>query len=145
MYNCFACNHVVYEGVSVTPQDVAVGENVSFTKVLGAGLGLCASEGAIQIAEAGVYLINVSVTESVDDACECSNIGVQLYNNAEPVLGAMGEEYSCKDQSVNVAFSAIIKVAPTCCPLDDNSANLTLVGIGEDAIVSNVIVTVTRL
>ncbi len=144
MYNCFACNRVVYEGISTATQTVAEEGNISFSKVLGAGDGLTTSEGVIQIAEPGIYLVKVSVTGATESAA--GNMGIQLYNNTSAVTGALGGAYSSAPAAnVNIAFSAIIKVPPTYCQLNDNSASLTLVNTGIEAVISNVIVTLVRL
>lgn len=92
----------------------------------------------------GFYKIDFNGTASAT-ATTTNPIIIQLYDGTELVPGAVASSLSgATDTPVNLAFSAIIRVRPSCCAIDNNQA-LIFRNIGIEATYSNANVIITKI
>jgi len=104
----------------------------------GPNIGLAGN--AIQIAGAGYYEINASLTA---EATAAGEITVTVYKDGVPLQGATATETAAAvGDFVNLSISAIVREFCSCC---DGLTNLTLVLTGNDATITNVAITVEKL
>ena len=104
----------------------------------GPNVGLAGN--AIQIAGAGYYEINASLTA---EATAAGEITVTVYKDGVPLQGATATETAAAvGDFVNLSISAIVREFCSCC---DGLTNLTFVLTGNDATITNVAITVEKL
>lgn len=104
----------------------------------GPNIGLAGN--AIQIAGAGYYEINASLTA---EATAAGEITVTIYKDGVPLQGATATETAAAvGDFVNLSISAIVREFCSCC---DGLSNLTFVLTGNDATITNVAITVEKL
>lgn len=104
----------------------------------GPNVGLAGN--AIQIAGAGYYEINASLTAETTAAGE---ITVTVYKDGVPLQGATATETAAAvGDFVNLSISAIVREFCSCC---DGLTNLTFVLTGNDTTITNVAITVEKL
>jgi hypothetical protein len=104
----------------------------------GPNIGLAGN--AIQIAGAGYYEINASLTA---EATAAGEITVTVYKDGVPLQGATATETAAAvGDFVNLSISAIVREFCSCC---DGLTNLTFVLTENDATITNVAITVEKL
>lgn len=104
----------------------------------GPNIGLAGN--AIQIAGAGYYEINASLTA---EATAAGEIIVTVYKDGVPLQGATATETAAAvGDFVNLSISAIVREFCSCC---DGLTNLTFVLTGNDTTITNVAITVEKL
>ena len=104
----------------------------------GPNIGLAGN--AIQIAGAGYYEINASLTA---EATAAGEITVTVYKDGVPLQGATATETAAAvGDFVNLSISAIVREFCSCC---DGLTNLTFVLTGNDTTITNVAITVEKL
>lgn len=93
----------------------------------------------------GYYYVSFNGDAVATAATETAPIVVTLFNKTLAVPGAEASALSATDdQVVNLSFSTIIKVGPSCCVVD-NDGQLTFTNTGADATYTNVSVSVFKL
>lgn len=104
------------------------------------GPNIALSGNAIQIAGAGYYEINASITV---EATAVGDVTVAIYKDGIPLQGATatGTAVAVGD-FVNLSISAIVREFCSCC---DGISNLTFVLTGNDATITNIAVVVEKL
>lgn len=104
----------------------------------GPNIGLAGN--AIQIAGAGYYEINASITAIPTAAGE---VIVTIYKDGVPLQGATatGTAAAASDY-VNLSISAIVREFCSCC---DGLSNLTFVLTGNESAIENIAITVEKL
>ena len=104
----------------------------------GPNIGLAGN--AIQIAGAGYYEINASLTA---EATAAGEITVTVYKDGVPLQGATATETAAAvGDFVNLSISAIVREFCSCC---DGLSNLTFVLTDNDTTITNVAITVEKL
>ena len=104
----------------------------------GPNVGLAGN--AIQIAGAGYYEINASLTA---EATAAGEITVTVYKDGVPLQGATATETAAAvGDFVNLSISAIVREFCSCC---DGLSNLTFVLTGTASTVTNVAIVVEKL
>lgn len=104
----------------------------------GPNIGLAGN--AIQIAGAGYYEINASLTA---EATAAGEITVTVYKDGVPLQGATATEtVAAVGDFVNLSISAIVREFCSCC---DGLTNLTFVLTGNDTTITNVAIAVEKL
>ena len=129
-----------------TNQTIGVNENLSFStnRVLtGCTVTHAAGTDTFSLNKPGYYYVSFNGDAVMSEAA--GEITVQLLNNGVVVPGAEASTYSsAATDVVNLGFSTIVKVLPTC-PCVESAGVLTLQNEGIEAIFSNVNVTITKL
>lgn len=134
---------------STTDQTVAVNGVVALGNN---GVSACgcishaAGTGSVSLQRAGYYRITVNA-DAANTTATAGNITLQLYSNGTAYAGAEATQTSESTTDVaNLSFTALIRVLPNCCAIDNNlPTTLTLVNTGIAATFSNVAMTVVRL
>lgn len=104
----------------------------------GPNIGLAGN--AIQIAGAGYYEINASLTA---EATAAGEITITVYKDGVPLQGATATETATAiGDFVNLSISAIVREFCSCC---DGLSNLTFVLTDNDATITNIAITVEKL
>ncbi len=81
----------------------------------------------------GYYYISFNTIAAATEETETSPITVQLYDEDNEILGATASALSASNTSeVNLSFSTIIKVKPSCCMVD-NTGMVTIKSTGVSA------------
>ena len=127
-----------------TTQDVAINGLLTFTtdRVL-TGCTATRNGQTFQLNKPGYYYVTFNADGAATTAV--GDLIVVLQNNGVAVPGAIATfTTTVADDAVNIAFSTIIKVPPSCCAVD-NTANLTLVNTGVAATFTNVNINITKL
>lgn len=92
----------------------------------------------------GFYQVNFNGIASATDTAT-DPIIIQLFNGSDEVEGALASALSgASDTPMNLAFSTIIQVRPSCCAID-NTASLTFRNVGIEAEYTNANVVITKL
>ena len=127
-----------------TSQEVAINGLLTFTtdRIL-TGCTATRNGQTFQLNKPGYYYVTFNADGAATTAA--GDIVVVLQNNGIAVLGAIATQtVAAADDAVNLAFSTIIRVPPSCCAVD-NTANLTLVNTGVAATYTNVNINITKL
>lgn len=127
-----------------TAQDVAINGLLTFTtdRIL-TGCTATRNGQTFQLNKPGYYYVTFNADGAATTAV--GDLIVVLQNNGVAVPGAIATfTATVADDAVNLAFSTIIKVPPSCCAVD-NTANLTLVNTGVAATFTNVNINITKL
>ena len=96
-----------------------------------------------QLNKPGYYYVTFNADGAATTAV--GDIVVVLQNNGVAVPGAIATQtVAAADDAVNLAFTTIIRVPPSCCAVD-NTANLTLVNTGVAATFTNANINITKL
>lgn len=138
---------MIYAYTTNTTQTLLTGANVSFNSV---SIDNCCSETivaggeTITLNKPGYYLINFNADAAEADAA--GNISFQLYTNEQPVPGAKATAYSGAVTSVvNLKFSVIIKILPSCCAVVNSPQSYVIKNTGVGSSVTNAAITVVKL
>ena len=95
-----------------------------------------------QLNKPGYYYVTFN---AVATATEAGEITATLENNGNVVIGATASMTAGEvGDLVNLAFTTIIKVPPSCCVIN-NTGNLTVVNTGVGATYTNVNLNITKL
>ena len=95
-----------------------------------------------QLNKPGYYYVTFN---AVATATEAGEITATLENNGIAVVGATASMTAGEvGDLVNLAFTTIIKVPPSCCMVN-NTGNLTVVNTGVGATYTNVNLNITKL
>ena len=127
-----------------TTQEVAINGLLTFsTDRILTGCTATRNGQTFQLNKPGYYYITFNADGAATTAV--GDLVVVLQNNGVSVPGAIATyTTTVADDAVNLAFSTIIKVPPSCCAVD-NTANLTLVNTGVAATFTNVNINITKL
>ena len=127
-----------------TSQEVAINGLLTFTtdRIL-TGCTATRNGQTFQLNKPGYYYVTFNADGAATTAA--GDIVVVLQNNGIAVPGAIATQtVAAADDAVNLAFTTIIRVPPSCCAVD-NTANLTLVNTGVAATYTNVNINITKL
>ena len=132
---------------SVTPQTLSEGEIIQFTQnrhQTHCNMSHSLGTGSIAILKPGYYLVDFTGVASAT-AAATDPITVQLNINGAPVSGAYASALSAAaDTPVNLSFSTVVKVFPSCRACNNDTA-LTLVNGEVEALYSKVELVITHL
>ncbi len=128
-----------------TTQTVAVGAAYEFDTnriVTGCTVGHVPGTSAFTLNKPGYYYVTFNTTFTTTAA---GNVTVELRNGGEVVPGATGTTtITTVGDIASIAFTAIVKVLPSCCAVD-NTATLTFVVEGTAVTASTASVNITKL
>ena len=127
-----------------TSQEVAINGLLTFTtdRIL-TGCTATRNGQTFQLNKPGYYYVTFNADGAATTAA--GDVVVVLQNNGVAVPGAIATQtVAAADDAVNLAFSTIIRVPPSCCAVD-NTANLTLVNTGVASTYTNVNINITKL
>lgn len=137
------CGTVLFSGSLNATQSIGTGLPVGFSKNL--AMGCSYTNTSVTIRQAGVYQVVVSASAATTQS-SATNLTIELMNNGTQVSNVESTTTSTSTTDVQpMAFSALVKVDPTVCPLNDNSATLTVVNSGGDATYSNITITIIKV
>ena len=91
----------------------------------------------------GYYFVTFN-GDAAGSAAAAGDITIQMLANGVEVPGATATETAAEGSTVNLSFSRIVKVLPSCCSID-NSQTLTFSNTGVGAIFSDANVVITKL
>lgn len=132
---------------SVTPQTLSEGEIIQFTQnrhQTHCNISHSLGTGSIALLKPGYYLVNFTGVTSAT-ATATDPITVQLNVNGAPLSGAYASALSAAaDTPVNLSFSTVVKVFPSCRACNNDTA-LTLVNGEVEALYSKVELVITHL
>ena len=132
---------------SVTPQTLSEGEIIQFTQnrhQTHCNISHSLGTGSIALLKPGYYLVNFTGVTSAT-ATATDPITVQLNINGAPLSGAYASALSAAANSpVNLSFSTVVKVFPSCRACNNDTA-LTLVNGKVEALYSKVELVITHL
>lgn len=132
---------------SVTPQTLSEGEIIQFTQnrhQTHCNISHSLGTGSIALLKPGYYLVNFTGVTSAT-ATATDPITVQLNVNGAPLSGAYASALSAAANSpVNLSFSTVVKVFPSCRACNNDTA-LTLVNGKVEALYSKVELVITHL
>ena len=129
---------------NITTQEVAVNGLLTFTtdRIL-TGCTATRNGQTFQLNKPGYYYVTFNADGAATTAA--GDVVVVLQNNGVAVPGAIATQtVAAADDAVNLAFTTIIRVPPSCCAVD-NTANLTLVNTGVAATFTNANINITKL
>ena len=129
---------------NITTQEVAVNGLLTFTtdRIL-TGCTATRNGQTFQLNKPGYYYVTFNADGAATTAA--GDVVVVLQNNGVVVPGAIATQtVAAADDAVNLAFTTIIRVPPSCCAVD-NTANLTLVNTGVAATFTNANINITKL
>lgn len=136
---------------SVTPQTLSEGEIIQFTQnrhQTHCNISHSLGTGSIALLKPGYYLVDftgVASATAAATAAATDPITVQLNVNGAPLNGAYASALSAAaDTPVNLSFSTIVKVFPSCRACNNDTA-LTLVNGEVEALYSKVELVITHL
>lgn len=129
---------------NITTQEVAVNGTLTFsTDRILTGCTATRNGQTFQLNKPGYYYVTFNADSAATTAA--GDIVVVLQNNGIAVPGAIATQtVAAADDAVNLAFTTIIRVPPSCCAVD-NTANLTLVNTGVAATFTNANINITKL
>lgn len=132
---------------SITPQTLSEGEIIQFTQnrhQTHCNISHSLGTGSIALLKPGYYLVNFTGVTSAT-ATATDPITVQLNVNGAPLSGAYASALSAAANSpVNLSFSTVVKVFPSCRACNNDTA-LTLVNGKVEALYSKVELVITHL
>lgn len=132
---------------SVIPQTLSEGEIIQFTQnrhQTHCNISHSLGTGSIALLKPGYYLVNFTGVTSAT-ATATDPITVQLNVNGAPLSGAYASALSAAANSpVNLSFSTVVKVFPSCRACNNDTA-LTLVNGKVEALYSKVELVITHL
>jgi hypothetical protein len=129
---------------NITSQAVATGDLLTFTtdRIL-TGCTATRDGQTFQLNKPGYYYVTFNAVAAATTTV--GELTVELQNNGVAVPGAEASyTTTTAGDNSNYAFSTIIRVPPTCCPLIAG-AKLTVVNTGVDATYTNVNINITKL
>ena len=122
--------------VSLAQQTLTSGSNISFDTnrvATSCPAQHTAGSPSIVLNRPGYYFVGFNAIAVASETTETEPITVQLYNEGDVVEGAVASELSATNtELVNLAFSTIVRVRPSCC-IVDNTGILTFKTIGANA------------
>lgn len=137
------CGKFLFSGSLDATQTVGEGFPISFTKNI--ALGCTSTDTSVTLSRAGLYQVVVTASGATTGTT-AGNLVIELRNNGVQVANVQATATSNGTTDiVNMAFTAIVKVDPTVCPIDDNSATLTVVNTNGEAVYSDVTITIVRV
>ena len=129
---------------NITTQEVAANGLLTFsTDRILTGCTATRNGQTFQLNKPGYYYVTFNADGAATTAV--GDIVVVLQDNGVAVPGAIATfTTTVADDAINLAFSTIIRVPPSCCAVD-NTANLTLVNTGVAATFTNANINITKL
>lgn len=122
--------------VSLAEQTLTSGSNITFDTnrvATSCTAQHLAGSPSIVLNRPGYYYVSFNTIATATGA-ETEPITVQLYNEEDLVAGAVASEVSLSTtDTVNLSFSTIVRVRPSCC-IVDNTGILTFKSTGADAV-----------
>lgn len=122
--------------VSLAEQTLTSGSNITFDTnrvATSCTAQHIAGSPSIVLNRPGYYYVSFNTIATATGA-ETEPITVQLYNEEDLVAGAVASEVSLSTTDiVNLSFSTIVRVRPSCCFVD-NTGILTFKSTGVDAV-----------
>lgn len=142
-----ACNKYkksTLRGYHVGSQTLATNDLVAYQNFVVTGTSIDRSDNtSATIENKGMY--SVTFNGTAVESGTTGSITVSLENNGSRVLGATASEYSGGTAGVvNLAFSTVIEILPSCSSID-NSSTLSVVNTGVGATFTNANLTITKL
>ena len=131
------------EAVTTTDQVVVADGLLNFatnTVLSGCSIGHVEGSNAVRLLKRGLYQVSVNVDVAPTAAGE---IAIQLLNNGVAVPGALATVTGVAATTDNLAFTALVRVLPSCCAID-NTGSLQ-VQITAAGTVSNANIVVVKL
>ena len=129
---------------NITTQAIATNDLLTFTtdRIL-TGCTATRNGSTFQLNKPGYYYVTFNADVAATEALGA--LTVEMFNNGVAVPGAEATETATVAGNIsNVAFTTIIKVAPSCTMID-NVGRLTFVNTGVAATFTNVNVNITKL
>ena len=129
---------------NITSQAVATGDLLKFTtdRIL-TGCTATRDGQTFQLNKPGYYYVTFNAVAAATTTV--GELTVELQNNGVAVPGAEASyTTTTAGDNSNYAFTTIIRVPPTCCPLATGT-KLTVVNTGVDATYTNVNINITKL
>ena len=131
---------------NITDQILDVNETITFSNnrvLTGCTVTHAEGTGTFRLNKPGYYYVAFNGDGSTLGTA--GDVSIQLYNADTLVPGALASGYSAAaGNAVNLSFSTIIKVTPSCC-CSDGVASITLKNIGVEATLNNANLTITKL
>ena len=129
---------------NITTQAVAANELLTFsTDRILTGCTATRNGSTFQLNKPGYYYVTFNADVAATEALGA--LTVEMFDNGVAVPGAEATETATVAGNVsNVAFTTIIRVAPSCAMID-NTGRLTFVNTGVAATFTNVNVNITKL
>lgn len=122
--------------VSQASQTLTTGSNITFdTNRVATNCAIQHTVGSplVVLNRPGYYYISFNAIAAAVAETETAPITVQLYNENTEIVGATASALSESSTSeVNLSFSTIVKVKPSCCMID-NTGMVTIKSTGTDA------------
>ena len=123
--------------VSLAEQTLTSGSNIAFDTnrvATSCTAQHLAGSPSIVLNRPGYYYVSFNTIAVASEATETEPITVQLYNEDDVIEGAVASELSAAStDTVNLSFSTIGRVRPSCC-IVDNTGILTFKSTGADAV-----------
>lgn len=137
------CDKVMFSGSLDTAQTVGSGLQIGFTRNTSVGCEF--TDTSVTLSKPGVYLVNVCASAASASASG-SDVKVELRRNGNVVNNAQSASTSSDAADVQaVSLTSLVCVNATKCRIDDQSATLTIVNVGEPATYSSITVTIVRV
>lgn len=130
------------EAVTTADQVVVADGVLNFetnTILTGCSITHIAGSNTVKLGKRGLYLVSVGVDLSPTAA---GDIAIQLLNNGVAVPGALATVTGAAGDTYNLAFTALVRVLPSCCVID-NTSNLQ-VQVTEAGTVTNANIVVVK-
>jgi hypothetical protein len=111
------------EAVTTTDQVVVSDGLLNFdtnTVLSGCSITHIAGSNTVRIGKRGLYMVAVNVDLTPTAA---GDIAIQLLNNGVAVPGALATVTGAAGDTYSLAFTALVRVLPSCCAID-NTSNL---------------------
>ncbi len=122
--------------VSLASQTLTSGSNITFDTnrvATSCSSQHMAGSPSIVLNRPGYYFVSFNSIAAASAATETAPITVQLFNEDIEIPGAVASELSTANtDDVNLSFSTIVRVRPSCCAID-NTGILTFRTTGADA------------
>ena len=122
--------------VSLADQTLTSGSNITFDTnrvATSCAAQHLAGSPSIVLNRPGYYFVGFNTTAVASEETETAPISVQLYNEDDVITGAAASELSSSNtDTVNLSFSTLVRVRPSCCMID-NTGILTIKSTGAGA------------
>lgn len=138
------CEKTVYSGSSNALQAVPVNGLLAFNKNIASDVTYTSN--SVTVRRPGIYLVNVSASGALTGAT-AGNIVLQLQRNGQNLDGAYQAtaNSTAADDIENISLTALVRVDPTECCLNDKSATISIASTGVGATFTNVMITIVRV
>lgn len=137
------CDKVLFSGSLDATQTVGQGLPIGFTRNLSSGCSF--TDTSITLTKPGVYLVNVCAS-AASASSSGSDVKIELRRNGEAVHNVQSASTSSDTADIQtVSLTSLVRVDATRCRVNDQSATMTVVNVGEPAIYSSITITIARV